>query len=167
MLWLGIIIGCLTGLMFAWWFAGKSPPLESFFWRVLRLEKRAVRYNNHLQFYELQVKVGELLAKVQGMDLELQELLEGYRGNRLLNKNLETLVRANPITTIPEVANEEKNFEGLQRCEEVERLRLEGLNTEDIARKLKIGKGEVELILSLRNKSSWVIGAENDLKKKQ
>ncbi len=136
MLFLGIIIGLTAGFLFAWYFAGKGPPPEPFFLHFLNLESRSARLNGRLMQHELQTKVNDLFQQVQRMDMELQELQKKVA----LIGGKEKLIAKEP-----------------DRGTEILRLFKEGFSTDDIARRLKLGKGEVEFALSLESKPSRAI----------
>lgn len=138
MLYLGIIIGVTAGVLFVWWFVSKGPPPEPFFLRFLSIEKRSVRLDTRLMLHELHSKVNDLFYQVRRLDAELQEL------QRIVS-----------ITDKKEDPAKEQD-----RGAEIHRLFKEGLSPDEIARRLKLGKGEVEFVLSLNNKPSWVIGAK-------
>lgn len=135
MLFLGIIIGVTAGFFFAWWFAKKGPPLEPFFLRFLGIEKRSARLDTRLMLHELHGKVGDLFHQVRRLDQEMQEL--------------QKVVFAS--------CKREDSARGRDRGTEIQRLFKEGFSPDDIARQLRLGKGEVELVLSLDKKPSWVI----------
>jgi hypothetical protein len=165
MLWLGMILGCLVGFLLAWWFACKGSPLEPFFRRLLRLERNSASLNSRLILYDLQAGVEDLSTKVQRLDLGLQKLLDSIQEYQFLYKDSKKVDRADVAPLSPDVKKDAGNPERLELCWEVERLFREGLTTSEIAQKLKIGKGEVELVLSLGKKPFWVIDAKNDFNK--
>ena len=143
MLLMGIIIGIVSGFLLAWWFARKGPPPEPFFLRFLRIENKSARLDTRQMLHELHRKVEDLSSQVKRVDLELQEL------------------RPKPTVKqekVPEI------LEGLERSEEVFRLFEKGLSPDDIAQELKMARGEVELLLSLDKKPSWVISSKYRLK---
>lgn len=143
MLLMGIIIGIVSGFFLAWWFARKGPPPEPFFLRFLRVENRSARLDTRQMLHELHRKVEDISFQVKRVDLELQELrLEGARKQE----------------QVPET------LEGLERCREVFRLSEKGLSPDNIAQDLKMARGEVDLVLSLDKKPSWVIGSKYGFK---
>lgn len=143
MLLMGIIIGIVSGFLLAWWFARKGPPPEPFFLRFLRVENRSARLDTRHMLHELHRKVEGLSLQVKRIDLELQELRPKQTGKQ---------------EQVPET------LEGLERCREVFRLSAKGLSPDDIAQELKMAQGEVELVLSLDKKPSWVIDSKYRLK---
>ena len=147
MLWLGIVMGCLAGLLMAGWFSRGQPPLETFFLHLLRLENRSMRTDTRVMLHELHRKVEELTVKIQRMDGELQDLTAEFRRNTAaVQKEPVTcnLVKRNTYNLSLEVSNLVNN----------------GLSCDEIARRLNLGRGEVELILSLEKKPFWVVGSE-------
>ena len=100
--------------------------------------KRSARLDTRLMLHELHSKVNDLFHQVRRLDAELQEL-QGI---------VFTFVKKEEQTGEPD------------RRVEIHRLYKEGLSPDEIARRLKLGKGEVEFVLSLNNKPSWVIGAK-------
>lgn len=136
MLYLGIIVGLTSGFLLAWWFAGKGPPPEPFFSHLLRLEKRSARLDRRLALHELHAQVDDLSRWSRQTDLQLQELRKKVA---LLGGT------GKPALKEPD------------RGAEILRLSEEGFSSGEIARRLKLGKGEVEFALNLKNKPSRVI----------
>jgi hypothetical protein len=135
LLWFSIILGC-SGLFFlVGWLCRKGPPLESFFQRLLRWENGSMRTDTRVMVHELHRKVEELSAKMQRMDAEMQELLKIIR----------------------ERAPEEESPGSVDRPAEIFGLAKEGFSADAIARRLNLGRGEIELVLSLAKRPSWVI----------
>jgi len=147
MVWIGIVFGCLAGLLLAGWFSrGHHPPLETFFLRLLRWENRSMRTDTRIMLHELHRKVEDLSAKIQRMDGELQDLLAAAEGK--------TAVSGKNFLVGPE---EEEGFHAPVRSAEVSNLIKEGFSPEEIAQRLNVGRGEVELILALGKKPFWVV----------
>lgn len=141
----GILIGSLAGLFLVWCLLRHGGAVEPFFLRLLQQEKRAeARVDTRLMLHELLRKVEDLTAKSQRMDLELQELR-----NRSLNHI--------PVNG-PEPQKKNTTLE-------VSRLSREGLSADEIACRLQLGRGEVELLLSLQKRPDWVVSQENILLK--
>ncbi len=140
MLFLGIIIGVTAGFLFAWWFAGKEPPPEHFFLHYLNSERGSARLNRRFMLHELDMRVNDLFRQIQRLDLELQELQKKVA----LGRGGEKLIAKEPDRRT-------------DRGAEILRLFKEGFSADDIARRLKLGKGEVEFALSLESKPSRVI----------
>jgi regulator of replication initiation timing len=140
MLFLGIILGVTAGFLLAWWFAGKGSPPEPLFLQFLNSEKRSARLNRRLMLHEMHTKVNDLFQQVQRMDMELQEL----------QKKVSLIGRKEKLTS-------KEPDRGSDRWTEILRLFKEGFSPDDIARRLKLGKGEVEFALSLESKPSRVI----------
>lgn len=141
MVWLGIALGCLAGFILAGWFSRGNPPLESFFLRLVRLENRSMRTDTRVMLHELHRKVEDLSAKMQRMDNEMQHLLQAKKERTPERK---------------------EGFNTFQRSLEISKLTKEGLSADEIARRLNVGRGEVELILSLGKKPFWVVGNDSD-----
>lgn len=139
MLLLGALIGCLAALLLTWCLWRHGGAVEPFFMRVLQQEKRSEdRVDTRLMLHELLRKVDGLTSKTQRMDLELQELREQ-------TLQLLPLLRGEP--------------EKKSNLEEVCRLSREGMAADDIACQLQLGRGEVELLISLERKPDWVVSA--------
>ena len=145
MVWLGIVLGCLAGFLIAGLFSRGHPPLEAVFLRLLRLENRSMRTDSRVILHELQSKLEDLSAKMQRMDGELQDLLAATKG--------ETVVPSKSFVVDRE---EKENLYTSGRSLEVSALNKEGFSSDEIARRLNLGRGEVELILSLGKKPFWV-----------
>ncbi len=144
MLLLGVVIGCLAGLLLTGWLV-RHGGAEPFFLRLLRQEKQArARMDTRLMLHELLHRVEDLTVKTQRMDLELQELkavlAEGRQGQKEAGLPL-------------------KNGSLAQ----VLHLSRQGLTAEEIACRLQLGRGEVELLLSLGHKPPWVVSATKSL----
>ena len=56
--------------------------------------------------------------------------------------------------------SEKESPDSMVRSQEIRSLAKEGLTIEEIARRLDLGSGEVELILSLGKKPFWVVGSD-------
>jgi hypothetical protein len=151
MLFFGIILGCLGGFASAWWFAGKSFSPEPFFLQFLKLESRPARINTRFMLYELHGKVEELLERVQRVDLKLQGLLGSVRAGEILGKEEQIFQGENLFQPAPVNGDNSilKPASGARSYQDVYRLSREGLSPQEIAQKLKLGRGKVELILSL------------------
>ncbi len=169
MFFLGIIIGSMAGFCLTWWLAGKGPPPEPFFLRFLRIENKSARLDTRLMLHELHRKVEDLSGQVQRVNLEMQDLQKkaaGEEGNYCFKKGSLAPVKE---VTLPGLTVRETGLpagseplEGLDRCREIYRLFQEGLTPGDIARQLRMGRGEVELVLSLDKKPFWVISAKKN-----
>ncbi len=145
MLLLGVLIGCLAGLLLVWYLWRHSGAVEPFFQRLLQQENRAeARIDTRLMLHELLRKVEDLTAKTQRMDMELQDLRERSRYS---------------VPVAAEEPEKKSNFS------EVCRLAREGLSADEIACRLQLGQGEVELFLSLERKPDWVVSGNNNQKK--
>lgn len=159
MLSLGLLVGCTAGFLLTWWFARSGPPTEPFFLRFLRIENRSARVNTRLMIHELHCKVEELSATVRRMDGEMQEMFEKMRQD---DAGLDKIRHLQPLPPKKQEAPQKKGPLPLpERRREVYRLHLEGLSPEEITEQLQLGRGEVELVISLRKKPSWVAGAKN------
>ncbi|MEW5919724.1 MAG: hypothetical protein AB1796_01990 [Bacillota bacterium] len=144
MLLLGIVIGCLAGLLLTGWLFRHGGAVEPFFLRLLRQENKATaRIDTRLMLHELLRKVEDLTVKTQRMDRELQELKEN---------SLRLVQQANV-----DVSEKTRSFA------HVYRLFQEGFTAEEIACRLQLGRGEVELLLSLERKPPWVVSAAGNL----
>ena len=150
MLYLGLILGCVAGLLVAVAFVGRRPPLENFFLRFVQRESKSMRVDTRVMFHELHHKVEELSAKMQRMDVQIQDLMRAVTEEKALNHPFET---AAPF--------ENEGGVSFTRSLEVAALIKEGLTPEEIAERLNVGRGEVDLILSLGKKPSWVVNKDN------
>ncbi|NLX91599.1 MAG: DUF2802 domain-containing protein [Firmicutes bacterium] len=150
LVWLGFILGCVAGFFIAGWFSRKHPPLETFFLRLLNLENRSMRTDTRVMLHELHQKVENLSAKMQRMDAQLQDLLAAKR---------EKAISASSFLVNPE---QKEGFNTSDRFAEIASLTKEGFSADEIAQRLNLGRGEVELILSLGKKPSWVAGSNLD-----
>lgn len=137
MLLLGILIGCIAGLFLIWCLWRHGGAVEPFFLRLLQHENRAeARIDTRLMLHELLRKVEDLTVKTHRMDMELQELQE------------RSLYPA-PVTG--EQPQQKSNL--FEIC----RFSREGLSADEIACRFQMGRGEVELLLSLQRKPDWVV----------
>lgn len=166
---LGIIVGALAGFGLIWWLAWRNPSPEPFFTRFLRVEMHSLRISRRLALYELQRKVEELSRQVERINLEIQDLqrkVAGEEGSCFYKEDSLTAWEGAgvPGSTVREygLPPESDHFKGLDSCREIYRLFQEGLSPADIANKLRLGQGEVELVLSLGKKPSWVVGAKKN-----
>ena len=142
-LFIGIAIGCLVGLSFVWWLSRSKGAGEPIFLRLLRRERRvAANLDTRLMLHELLRKVEELNLKTQRMDEELQELRSVVPDTGRVETDG---VSGKPIS-FPEVY----------------RLSSRGFTAEEITGRLQLGRGEVELLLSLGKKPPWVVGNPQD-----
>lgn len=152
-LYLGLLIGLMAGFGLIWWLAGRNQSPEPFFARLLQAEISSSRLRRRLALHELERKVEELSARMEKLNLDIHNLQKAS-GEWFS-------VAAQPELTEGEAdvpnADSLNSLKGLHRCREIYRLFQEGLPPGEIARQLKIGRGEVELILSLNKKPSWVI----------
>lgn len=151
LVWLGIVLGCLAGLFIAGWFSRQYPPLETFFLRLLRLENRSMRTDTRVMLHELHRKVEDLTAKMQRMDAQMQDLLAAKRE-----------IAPPPTCSVVVDLERKGGFNTQGRFAEVSSLTREGFSADEIARRLNLGRGEVELILSLEKKPFWVVGSNPD-----
>ncbi len=142
MLWFCIVMGCLGVFFLAGWLFRRDPPLESLFLRLLQWENRSARTDTRVMLHELHRKVEDLSAKMQRMDAEMQDLLAAKREKT------------------PEKTDAPPS---ISRSGEIYKLTEEGFSAEEIARRLNMGRGEVELILSLAKKPFWVVERRPDL----
>ncbi len=142
---LGILIGSLAGLFLVWCLLRHGGGVEPFFLRLLQQEKGAeARVETRLMLHELLRKVEDLTAKSQRTDKELQELRDRF------------------LDHIPvDGPEQQKKNPTLEVC----RLSREGLSPDEIACRLQLGRGEVELLLSLQKRPDWVVSNENILVK--
>jgi len=145
MVWLGVVLGSLAGLLIAGWFSREHPPLETIFLRLLRLENRSMRTDSRVMLHELHRKVEDLSTKMQRMDGELQDLLAAAKQKTSV-----------PSKSFVVDLEEKESFHTSGRSLEVSNLNKEGFSPDEIARRLNLGRGEVELILSLGKKPFWV-----------
>ena len=165
---LGIIIGALAGFGLIWWLAWRNPSPEPFFTRFLRVEMHSLRLSRRMALYELQRRVEELSRQVERMNLEIQDLQRKAGKEGSLSYNGDSLSPGEgggaPGSTVREdsLPPESDHLKGLDSCREIYRLFQEGLTPADIANKLRLGQGEVELVLSLGKKPFWVVGAKKN-----
>ena len=164
---LGALAGGTAGFLLTWWFARKAPPLESFFMRVLRMENKSSRIDTRLMLHELHRKVDEISSKVQRMDQELKEVQElvGWAGNSKAaagDKNKYLKERAGFTVQQPKTKKEGELAGEYRQQERIFLLYERGYSTYEIARELNLGRGEVELVLSLKEKPSWLINKEEE-----
>ena len=138
MIWLGVVLGSLAGLLIAGWFSRGRPPLETIFQRLLQLENRSMRTDSRVMLHELHRKVEDLSTKVQRMDGELQDLIAAAKQK----------TAASSKSFVVDL-EEKESFYASGRSQEVTNLNKEGFSPDEIARRLNLGRGEVELILSL------------------
>jgi len=137
----------MAGFGLIWWLGVRSSP-EPLFARLLKREFRAARLSTRLMLHELQHRVEELSTRLQRMELQMQ--------------GLEKKTQPPDLTAQGQGAGLQPGSEplkGLERCREIYRLYQEGVAPPNIARQLRMGQGEVELVLSLDKKPSWVISA--------
>ena len=136
----GVLIGGLAGLALTWFLWRHGKGVEPFFQRLLQQENRAdARVDTRLMLHELLRKVEDLTVKTHRMDMELQDL------------------RNRPVYQVPLVATEQpKKNPSLDVC----RLSRDGLSAPEIASRLQLGQGEVELLLSLQKRPDWVVSGE-------
>ncbi len=167
MFFLGIILGSLAGFGLIWWIAAKNPSSEPLFSRLFRKELKSTRLAARVMLHDLQRKVEDLSTQLHRANQEIQEL----KGKIALKTNGGSFEKdsvalsdrmAKPGFAVPlnnlQAANEPLADE--KRNGEIYRLFREGLSPGEIAGQLRMGRGEVELILSLDKKPSWVIGAK-------
>jgi len=160
---LGMIIGSLAGFFLTWWFAIKGPPPEPFFLRFLRAENRSARLNMRFMLHELNGRVGALNRKVGDLELELKSLKE--KVTRMEERAFVGRDSPPGRKAAPRERTMSSKFStGLERCGEICRLYNGGLSAEEIAQELRMGHGEVELVLSLDKKPPWVVGFKKKLK---
>lgn len=164
MLLLGLILGCLAGLGAMWWFARSGPPLEPLFLRLLNKERLLSRIDSRIMLHELHNRVTELTVKVSRMDRELKELREKLEKEEYLGQAaLRRRDKGNSISTFGEEGATGGQYRGVpatERRSEAFRLLKSGLSQEEVARRLQLSRGEVELLLSLGYRASWVLGGE-------
>jgi len=190
MLFVGIILGCTAGLLLALRFAGSAPPAESVFLRFFQKENKSMRLGTSVMLHELHHKVETLSAKVQRMDAQMQDLASIAAAAMAQNdaagagglapeamENVQDLINAaiarvqddaaaagiTAAAGVPALMNADPKSESpgsMDRSREISSLLKEGLSSEEIARRLNLGSGEVELILSLGRKPFWVVGSD-------
>lgn len=140
MLLLGIVIGCLCGLLLTGWLFRHGGAVEPFFFRLLQRENRSAgRIDTRLMLHELLRQSQDLTVKTQRMDRELQELKD-------------------KLAKPPHLKSDQPPEQG-RSFAHVYSLFQEGLSAEEIAGRLQLGRGEVELLLSLERKPAWVVSA--------
>jgi len=148
---LGLLVGVTIGFLFFWWFDGRSRAAQPFFARLLQGEMASCRLSRRQTLYELEQQVKELSGRLE--KLEGKEGKVGGRekdgGEAIFNKEKRPgeFQKAGPL---------------LDRYREIYRLFQKGLSPAEIAEELKIGRGEVDLALSLSRKPSWVIEKKNN-----
>ena len=142
MFYLGLLVGVTIGFLFFWWLDGRSRAAQPFFARLLQGEMASCRLSRRQTLYELEQQVKELSAR-----LEELEGKEGKVGAINKEKRPGEFQKAGPL---------------LDRYREIYRLFQKGLSPAEIAEELKIGRGEVDLALSLSRKPSWVIEKKNN-----
>ena len=146
MLYLGLILGCLVGLILAAWFAGRRAPLETFFFRFFQRENKSLRVDTRVMLHELHNKVEDLSSKMQRMDGQMQDLIRDATERKAARPDYEAAALQ---------GNEAGN--SFSRTLDVAALTKEGFSPEEIAERLDIARGEIDLILSLSKKPSWVV----------
>jgi hypothetical protein len=166
---LGAIVGALAGFGLVWWLTWRNPSPEPFFTRLLRVEMHSLRLSRRLALHELQRRVEELSRQVERINLEIQDLQRkaaGEEGSCCYKEDSLTAWEGAgaPGSTAREdgLPPESDPLKGLDSCREIYRLFQEGLSPADIANKLRLGQGEVELVLSLGKRPSWVVGAKKN-----
>jgi len=71
------------------------------------------------------------------------------------------VIAATGVSVTLSADNNERELQGsMDRSQEIRSLVKEGLTSEEIARRLNLGSGEVELVLSLGRKPFWVVGSD-------
>lgn len=155
-----LLLGSLGVFASMWYFARKGPPTEPFFLRFLRIENKSARVDTRIELYRLNSKVEELSAMVKRIDTELQWMLDSHKKEKGISPDQPF---AGPEKGIHQKL--QQSLSGMQKCQEIYRLFGEGLSPGEIAENLQVGQGEVELILSLDKKPSWVIHERNGLNK--
>lgn len=128
---LGIVALIITGLALACWFAGKKGPSLPLFLHLLNLEQRFSRTDTRLMLHDLRYKMEAAILRVDRLEQELQQIRDAIHG-LTVNK------------PAPEEQVSVKN-----KTAAIFALYDKGYGAEHIARKLKMGRGEVELFLAL------------------
>ncbi|NMB40933.1 MAG: hypothetical protein GX996_03245 [Firmicutes bacterium] len=164
---LGIMLGSMIGFGLVWWMVARNPSSEPFFSRLLKIEISSARLSTRAMLYDLQRKVEELSEHIHKTNLEINELKKemgpyedgGYRAE--MDALLAPLEKTAPAENEPRPVAGSGPLTGLERKEKIFHLFQEGHSYEDIARKLRIGLEEVELVLSLDKNLFRTIADEN------
>jgi len=130
---LGIIVLIIGGLVLACWFAGKKGPSLPLFLQLLNLEQRFSRSDTRVMLHDLRYKMEAAISRVDRLEQELQLIKSAMHG--LTTK------------TAPQEQAAIKN-----KMAALFALYEKGYGAEQIAGKLKMGRGEVELFLAMQKK---------------
>lgn len=143
MFYLGLLVGITIGFLLFWWFDGRSRAAQPFFARLLQGEIGSCRLSRRQALYELEQQVKELSARLEELERKEEKVVAFNNKEKLFGEF-------------------QKVDLVLDRYREIYRLFQKGLSPAEIAEKLKIGRGEVDLALSLSRKPSWVIEEKNN-----
>lgn len=157
LLW-GLILGSLAGFFLACRFAGRGFPAVPFFMRFVQA-KNSSQLDLRLMLEEMRQKTEDLVHKSGRIDLELQDLrakvfeVEGKLSALAFPEGLTAMPRSKESAPFPDENSLQavgQKLKVLECRQEIYRLCQTGLSRKEIARQLKLGQGEVELVLSLK-----------------
>jgi|GEM_PF-5373122 len=130
---LGILMLIIGGLAIACWFAGKKGSSLPLFLQLLNLEQRFSRSDTRVMLHDLRYKMEAVISRVDRMEQELQQM-------------------RNTVSGLTGKAAPHKHAAVKNKIAAMFDLNDQGYGAEQIAGKLKMGRGEVELYLALQKK---------------
>lgn len=161
MLFWGLGLGLLAGFFLSGWAAGRGFFTAPFFQRLAQAQN-SPQFDLRLMLEEMRQKTEDLAQNNRQLSLELQDLREkvlavegmflapAFSQGRVALADLQEEALFCPAAYSPREAG--AKLKVLECRQEIFRLYQDGVSRPEIARQLKLGQGEVELVLSLKEK---------------
>lgn len=158
MLFWGLGLGSLAGFFLACRYLGRGFPEFPLFMRPVQSQNSS-QFDLQLALEEMQHKMEDLVHRNRWLDLELQSLqakISEVEGKvSALSPAEESKAMPSREVALFSLKTNSRQATGrslkVMECrQEIYRLCQSGLSRKEIARQLKLGEGEVELVLSLK-----------------